>query len=135
MRIVLTFLLLMAATSAMADWVKVGKSSRTSYRFFSDEIVYYIDPATITSEGNFRRVWEIHDLNDKGADGEKSVLASVEYDCAERRLRILKATGRSSRMAQGLIIPLIRFSDEWVILQRGRDDEIFFKILDTVCAR
>src|SRR5260221_6897273 len=125
MRIVLTFLLLVAAASAMADWVKVGKSSRTSFRFFSDETVYYIDPATITSEGNFRRVWEILDLNSKGADGEKSVLASVEYDCAEKRMRTLKATGRSLPMARGEIIPLIRFSDEWFILQRGKDDDIF----------
>jgi len=95
----------------------------------------HLDPATITSEGNFRRVWEIHDLNSKGADGERSVLASVEYDCAERRMRTLKATGRSLPMARGEIIPLIRFSDEWFVLQRGKDDEIFFKILDTVCAR
>jgi hypothetical protein len=135
MRIVLTFLLLMAATSVMAEWVKVGKSSRTSYKVFSDETVYYIDPATITSEGNLRRVWEIFDLSDKGPDGERSVLASVEYDCAEKRMRTLKATGRTLRMARGEIIPLIRFLDDWIILQRGKDDEIFFKILDTVCAR
>jgi hypothetical protein len=134
MRIVLTFLLLMAATSAMADWVMVGKSSRTSYLVYSDETVYYIDPASIAREGNFRRVWEIYELNDKGSEGERSVLASVEYDCAEKRMRTLKATGRSLPMARGQIIPLNRIYDDWIILQRGKDDDIFFKILDAVCA-
>ena len=113
----------------------MGKSARTSYKVFSDETVYYIDPATITREGNFSRVWEIYDLSDKGSDGERSVLASVEYDCAEKRMRTLKATGRTLRMARGAIIPLIRYSEDWIILQPGKDDEIFFKILDTVCAR
>jgi len=135
MRAVLTLLLLVAATSAMAEWVRMGTTSRTSYKVFSDETVYYIDPATITSEGNYRKVWEIHDLSDKDSDGARSVLASVEYDCAEKRMRTLKATGRSLRMARGEIIPLIRFFDDWIILQRGRDDDVFFKILDAVCAR
>ena len=129
------FLLLMVAASAMADWERVGKTSRSSYMVFSDEVVYYIDPATLSREGSIRRIWEIHDLSDKGPDGEKSVLASVEYDCADNRLRTLKATGRSLPMARGQIIPLIRYSDEWIILQRGKDDAVFFKILETVCAR
>ena len=135
MRIVLSFLLLVAATSAVADWVKVGTSARTSYMVFSDETVYYIDPATITREGNLRRVWEILDLSAKGPDGERSILASVEYDCAENRMRTVSATGRSLRMARGEIIPRIRSYDDWIILQRGKDDGVFFKLLELVCTR
>ena len=134
MRIVLTFLLLVAAGQARAEWVEVGKSSKSAFYFLSREAAYYIDPATIAREGNFRRVWEIHDLAEKGSQGERSVLASMEYDCAEKRMRTLKATGRSLRMARGEIIPLSRVLDEWIILRPGSADEIFFKILNTVCA-
>ena len=133
MRIALTFLLLMAATSTGAEWVKV-ESGNTGFFSPPDEIVYYIDPSTITREGSLRRVWEIHDLGDKGSQGERSVLASVEYDCAEKRMRTLKATGRSLRMARGAIIPLRRVLEEWIILGPGKDDEMFFRILNTVCA-
>ena len=134
MRIVLSFLLLVAAAPALAEWVKVGESARTAYFVLSDETIYYIDPATITRDGNFRRVWEIYNLSSKGSQGERSVLASVEYDCAGKRMRTLKATGRSQKMAQGAIIPLNRILDDWVTLRSDKDDEIFFKILNTVCA-
>lgn len=135
MRIVLAFLLLIAAAPARAEWLKVGNSSRSSYLVMFDETVYYIDPASITKEGNLRKVWEIHDLSDKGSQGERSVLASVEYDCVEKRMRTLKATGRSQRMARGEIIPLSRVIGDWITLRPGNEDEIFFKILNAVCTR
>lgn len=135
MRVIVTFLLLVVAPSAWAEWVKVGNSSRTAYFVLSNETVYYFDLATITKDGNFRRVGKIHDLSDKGSQGERSVLASVEYDCAEKRMRTLKATGRSLRMARGEIIPLSRVIGDWITLRPGKDEEIFFNILNIVCAR
>ena len=135
MRVALALLLLIAAAPARAEWVKVETSERGFFSsVLSGETVYYIDPSTITREGSFRRVWEIHDLGDKGSQGERSILASVEYDCAENRMRTLKATGKSQRMARGEIIPLRQVFDEWIVLRRGKDDEMFFRILKIVCA-
>jgi hypothetical protein len=128
-------LLLLVATPAGAEWVKVGTVNKSVLYVFSNETAYYIDPSTITREGSIRRVWEIHDLDDKGPQGERSVLASVEYDCAEHRMRTLNATGRSMRMARGEIIPLRGIFSDWVILRPGKDDEVYLKILNTVCAR
>ena len=135
MRIISTFLLLMAAAPAWAEWVKVDRPGKGFFSSFSGGTGYYIDPSTIAKDGNFRRVWEIHDLDDKGANGERSVLALVEYDCAEKRMRTLKVTGRSLKMARGEIISLRGALEEWIILRPGKDDEIFFMILDSVCAR
>ena len=133
MRIVLIVLLWMVAAPAGAEWVRVGKPSR-SFPFLSSEAAYYIDPSTIDKDGNFRRVWQIHDLSEKGAQGERSVLESVEYDCAAKRMRVIKATGKSQRMARGEIIPLRAAFDDWIILQPGKENEKIFEILDTVCA-
>ena len=133
MRVVLTFLLLTAAAPARAEWVKV-ESANSGFFSLRDDIVYYIDPSTITIEGNLRRVWEIHDLSDKGSQGERSVLASVEYDCAAKRMRTLKATGKSQRMARGEIIPLRGIQDDWIVLRPGKEDEMFFRVLAAVCA-
>ena len=134
MRTALAFFLLAAAAPAGAEWVEVDKSERGFFSSFVRGTTYYIDPATITRDGNLRRVWEIHDLSDKGSQGERSILASVEYDCAEKRMRTLKATGRTRRMAGGEIVPLRAVYDDWIMLRPGKDNEIFFKILDTVCA-
>jgi hypothetical protein len=134
MRTILTFLLLMVAAPACAEWVKVGKPGTSSFSFLSRESAYYIDPATIDKDGNMRKVWQIHDMKEKGSQGERSVLESVEYDCAAKRMRTLKATGKSQRMARGEIIPLRAVFGEWVALRPGRDDEKFLEILDAVCA-
>ena len=134
MRIFLTALLLMVAAPAWAEWVRMGRIGKGSFFVLTGEPARYIDPSTITRDGNFRRVWEIHDLGEKGSQGERSVLASVEYDCTDKRMRTLSAIGRSLRMARGEIVPLRGVSGEWVPLQPGKDEEVFFKILDTVCA-
>ena len=134
MRTVLTLLLLMAAMPAGAQWVQVATTEKGFFSAFSRGATYYIDPSTIVRDGNIRRVWEIQDQGEKGPQGERSVLASVEYDCADKRMRTLKATGRSLRMAGGAIIPLRGMTDDWLILRPGKDHEAFLKILDTVCA-
>ena len=130
----LALLLLMAALPAWAEWVQVATTEKGFFSAFSRGATYYIDPSTIVRDGNIRRVWEIQDQGEKGPQGERSVLASVEYDCADKRMRTLKATGRSLRMAGGAIIPLRGMTDDWLILRPGKDHEAFLKILDAVCA-
>ena len=100
MRVVLTLLLIFAAVPARADWVKVGEAGKTVFYVLSANTDYYIDPSTITKEGNIRRVWEIHDLSDKGPRGERSILVSAEYDCVQKLMRMSNATGHSHPMAQ-----------------------------------
>ena len=134
MRLIVTFLLAMAAIPAGAEWVPIGKPGRTGFLSVFSEDGHYIDPTTITRDGTFRRGGEIHDMTEKGSQGQRSVLASMEYDCAAKRMRTLNATGKSLRMAKGEIIPLRSVFSEWVNLQSGKDHETFFKILDTVCA-
>jgi hypothetical protein len=133
MRIVLAFLLLMAAAPTRADWVNVDKRAKGFFSSFSSTPAFYIDPSTIARNGNFRTVWEIHDLDEKGSSGERSVLAQVEYDCADKRMRTLKATGRSLNMARGAIISLRGVLDEWIFLRPDKESEIYLKILNAVC--
>ena len=132
--LLLGFLLLAGVATAWADWVKVGEVKKSTHFFMSSTTDYFVDPATITRDGSVCRVWEIHNLSDKGPSGERSVLASVEYDCADKRMRTLSATGHSEPMASGQIIPLRNVLDDWTNLSAGRDDRVFMKILDMVCA-
>ena len=133
MRFLLTLLLLIIVPPARADWVKVGEVKKSTHFFMSATTVYFIDPTMITRDGSLRRVWEIHNLSDTGSSGEKSVLTSVEYDCADKRMRTISATGHSEPMASGQIIPLRNVLDDWTNLSAGKDDQVFMKILDMAC--
>ena len=92
-------LLLLVCLGARAEWVKMGRIEKSSLIFLTSKTVFYIDPASITRNGNVAKVWEIHDLADKGSSGERSVLEAVEYDCGDMRLRSVSTVGKS-RMAR-----------------------------------
>jgi hypothetical protein len=134
MRAVLILLLFFAAAPALADWVRIGQTEKTVLYVMSDKTVFYIDPSTVTKDGNLRKVWEIHDLSDKGPLGERSILIQVEYDCAEKLMRPLHASAKSRPMAQGEILKVEAPAEDWITLRPGKDGDIFLKILNTVCA-
>jgi hypothetical protein len=134
MRAVLMLLLISAAAPAWADWVRIGQTEKTVLYVMSDKTVFYIDPSTVTKDGNLRKVWEIHDLSDKGPLGERSILIQVEYDCAEKLMRPLHASAKSKPMAQGEILKVEAPAEDWITLRPGKDGDIFLKILNTVCA-
>jgi hypothetical protein len=134
MRIVFTVLLLIAAAPARAEWVRIGQIENTVLYVMSEKTVFYIDPSTVTRDGYLRKVWEIHDLSEKGRFGERSILMQVEYDCAEKLMRPLHASAKSRPMGQGEILRVEEPAEDWITLRPGKDGDIFFKILDTVCA-
>jgi len=132
MRLLLA-MLLFASLPARADWIKMGQIEKSSLIFLTAKTVFYIDPASITRQGDIGKVWQIRDLADKGSTGERSVLEAVEYDCVDLQMRTVSAVGKSRPMAQGETIPLSRTSEEWTSVRTGSDYEVFRKILQRVC--
>jgi hypothetical protein len=127
-------LLLFASLPARAEWIKMGQIEKSSLIFLTSKTVFYIDPASVTRQGDIGKVWQIRDLADKGTAGERSVLEAVEYDCVDIQMRTVSAVGKSRPMAQGETIPLSQATDEWTSLRSGSDFEVFRKILQRVCA-
>ena len=80
MRTICIVVLALVPAVAQADWVKVAESRDT---------VYYIDPATIRTDGSFRQAWEIQDFVDKRPNGARSRRALFEFDCSAERWRVL----------------------------------------------
>jgi hypothetical protein len=105
MRAVPFVLLLLASASAWAGWVKVVELSDT---------VYYVDPETVSSQGNVRRVSVIHDYSQPEPGGVRSRRVSYEIDCANGRLRSLAATEHSERMAQGKSLSSWERESDWL---------------------
>ena len=118
MRVVLTFLLSLAATSAFAGWVKVGADASG---------VYYLDPATMHEEESIRRISTLTDLKAPGAHGERSRQSLDEYDCKGRRRRILSVSEFSEPMGRGNLLASDRIGTKWYPVPSGAAGEIKFQ--------
>ncbi len=91
MKKLLLVCLLLVTNSAWAEWVFVARN---------DDSVYF-DPTTIRKDGNYRKVWEITNLPERGPNGEASFQYRNEYDCKDERSRILSLISYTERMAKG----------------------------------
>lgn len=97
-------MLMLAATSASADWRKVGEDAEASY---------HVDPASIVEDGGLRRVSVVHDYANPEPGGVRSRLVSYEIHCAAERLRSVAASGHSRPMAQGDRLHASERASDW----------------------
>jgi hypothetical protein len=123
MQIVLCLLLALVAAPAWAEWVEMDKN---------DEATFYIDPATIKKTGNFRKVRELQDLKKRQEDGDISRQALKEYDCKEKRSRLLSFSFHSEPMAGGKVLLSTTMNDRWRSIETESAVETLLK---HVCAK
>ena len=123
MRAVLCFLFALVAAPAWAGWVKVGETNAASL---------YIDPASITEDGQLRRVLEIRDLKQRNEIGAMSLRGLFEYDCKEGKSRNLSVSAHSEAMAGGKTLLSTSDPNSWNAVQPGT---AVGSILKSVCAK
>ena len=90
-------LLLFMSATASADWVKINGVTDTSPEKF-------IDTNAIRQSGpmnTMRRVWELTHLARGASDKVLSTKNYMEYDCKDRRVRVLEESSFSEHWAQG----------------------------------
>ena len=92
MRIILYFLIAVVAAPAWAAWVAVSESN---------DLVAYIEPASIRKNGHFRKVWQVQDLKQRDEHGAMSRRLLIEYDCKDERFRVLATSTHSEPVAAG----------------------------------
>ena len=130
MRAVVSTLLLLTATPAWADWVKVTEVSDTAY---------YVDPESL-GKGNVRRAAVIHDYAKPEPGGLRSRRVMYEFDCAEQRLRSLSATEYSEPMGKGKSVNSWERESEWLYVAPTTGSNIpsrtpYRPILRFICSR
>lgn len=103
-------------------WVQVGETK---------DLVFYIDPTSISKDGHLRKAWELSDLKRRSKRGEMSVQALFEYDCKMQKVRILSGVSFSKPMAEGAIHSSFSTYD-WQDVLPGSDDVVTFKF---VCSK
>lgn len=87
-KLLLTLMLAVLSNSAMAEWVEVTKSGERTEE--TDFIIVYADPDTIRKTGNKAKMWVLIDYKIIEVEyGAASVRQREEYDCKEKKQRIL----------------------------------------------
>ena len=97
-RSVLMTLLLFVSGSADAEWAQVGGNQISTF---------YADPATIRKAGDMAKMWDLIDFKTVQARPYGTPYLSQktqqEYDCNERRARIIDLLRYSENMGNGEI--------------------------------
>jgi len=94
-KLLLTLMLAVVSTSAMAKWVKVSEDKL---------VTAYADPTTIRKLGDKVKMWALWDYS-TAPEGDSKPYMSVriqnEYNCKEETSRQIYATTFSGNMAEG----------------------------------
>ena len=95
LHLVLAALLAIVATSARAEWIKVGED---------DGSVVYVDPSTLEKAGDVRRVWTLSDLKLARSDNVFSYRTLDDFNCKEARRRTVFRVSYAGPMATGKVL-------------------------------
>ncbi len=120
-KLLLTLMLVLISTSAMAEWVEVGSN---------EKFTAYADPATIQKTNNIVRMWVLIDYKTVQTNASKPYMSKLgvrQYDCkAKQNLATIK-TLHSKNMGVGKHVGIIG-SRPWLPVSPGTTTELFWKL-------
>jgi len=98
-KLLLTLILAVMSSSAMAEWYRVGAT---------EEGVAYADSDTIRKTGNRVKMWVLVDYKkDEEEFGILSTRLKEEYDCKEKKQRILFMAFYSGHMGKDETVEIL----------------------------
>ena len=68
------------------------------------DAVLYIDPSSIHEDGSFSTLLTLDDLKVAGPGGELSMKFLREFDCKQKRVRVVDASAFSGTMGTGRVL-------------------------------
>ena len=126
-RLLLGLTLLVTATAASAEWTPVGAANVGG----DDQLIIYIDRATIRRNGNLVKMWDLKDfktVQTVAGDSYLSQKIQSEYDCKEEKSQFLAFTWFAGKMGGGKVVYSDNDPGKWVPIYPGSNGEILWKI-------
>jgi hypothetical protein len=125
-KLILMMLLSLVSNSVMAEWIPVAKiHSRES----PELQIGYVDPGTIHKNGSLVKMVVLVDHQSGLSKGSESRLDAFfpsskgkitkswkvqdEFNCTDKKLRMLSYTGYDEHMGNGAIVPNTLVTGEW----------------------
>ncbi len=127
----LLFVLILAvvSSSVMAEWVEIAGSAEGTDE--TEVITVYADPETILKTGNRVKIWSLTDYKITEEESRAtSARQKDEYDCKEKKQRILFIAFYSGHMGKGETILIDNERGDWQQPLAGSIDEA---ILEFAC--
>ena len=125
MKKLIPLLLLVVSATASADWVKIhGTADASPEKFIDTDAIRQTGPMN-----TMRRVWEISNLSKAAHNTVLSIKSYVEYDCKDRRVRVLEESKFSEHWAQGENLTVAGNeikSGHWSAIGKGSVSETIF---------
>ena len=124
-KLLLTLILTLISTSAMAEWTIVDSNADGGFDV-------YIDHTTIHRVANMARAWELYDYKaEQNVNGFKllSVKTQSEYDCGEEQRRYLAYRSYSGNMGDGKKVDSSSDPDIWAPIAPGSMGDKLWKIV------
>jgi hypothetical protein len=121
---VLSFFLLLASSTVLADWTRIS----------SDKDIYsaYADKESIRRQGEMVRMQGLYDFRRQdftpGGKGLFSTVVLREYDCDQRRVRLLSSIDFAGPMGTGGAVDTNVHTGRWENVVSGALDDAFWNI-------
>ena len=97
-RLLITLLLAVLSTSAMAEWVQINANNNSTT---------YVDPTTIRKVGNKVKIWLMEDVKTMQISGKYKFLSDKsqhEYDCQNETFTPVASALFSGNMGLGQVV-------------------------------
>lgn len=123
-KLLLTLLLILVNTSAMAEWSVLSQDDS------GIGITVYVDLATIRKSGDKIKMWGLTDYKSAMESAEGRYLSKKsrwEYDCKEEQMRLLAMSTYSENMGSGKILFLGSALLVWDPVVPGSIEEKFWR--------
>ena len=122
-KLLLGMLLVAVSTSALAEWVEVGKS---------DMVTAYVSSTSIKKKGSKVKMWHMQDyLNENyTSDGQAylSTKQQSEFDCSAEKVKRISFVWYSGKMGEGNSIIIDNEQGKWVPVVPGSQGEVLLNI-------
>jgi len=121
-------LLVLSSGPAYAEWVKVSDSDETGK-------TVYVDPATIRRNSNLVKMWQFYDyktVQTVGGNRFLTVKEQWEFDCAEKRGRVVARKEFSGNMGSGTMVFTNSEVGKWI---PAIPDSIGQTVWEVVCGK
>ena len=113
---------------AHAKWVAIEKD----YRLPGFQTVYF-DPDTIQREGNLVTIWQLTDFkwmqgSARGPARFSSTKTHKQFNCTEKRVRLLAYTEFSLQMGTGIRVDGFVDKDQWLPVEPESINDALWKL-------
>jgi len=125
-KLLLTLLLTVVSSNAMAEWVYVTETKKEKEK--ADGFIAYADPTSIRKTGNRVKMWSLGDYKITREEfGVTSSKSQDEYDCKEKKKRVLFISFYSGHMGKGESLFILNERGNWKPTLLGSADEAILK--------